>query len=453
METVTELLKQLSNNLLWGPPMLVVLAATGIYLMVGLRGLPLRKLGYGIRQLFTVGRNSEDGTLKGNISGFNALMTSLSATIGTGNITGVATAIATGGPGALFWMWCIALIGMATKYAEAVCAVHFRETTDTGEYRGGPMYYIKNGMGPRWHWLATAFAVFGMLAGFGIGNTVQANSVASALEPFVSTSITGVVLAILAGLVLLGGLRRIADVAGVLVPVMALLYVLCGLIVLALNADKIPAALELIVHHAFNPVAATGGFAGATVWAALRYGVARGIFSNEAGLGSAPIAHAAAKTDQPVRQGTIAMLGTFIDTLVVCSITGLVIIISGMWTEGISGAPLSSAAFNSALPGVGQYIVSLGQALFAFTTILGWSYYSERCTAFLFGENSVQKFRIVWVLVIPIGALLSLDFVWLLADILNALMALPNLIALLVLSPVVFKLSRDYFANRNGPNK
>lgn len=428
--------------------MLAALAFTGLFLMIRLRGIPLLKIGYAFKQLWR-GRH---GSGQGEISPFNALMTSLSATIGTGNIAGVATAIFLGGPGALFWMWCIALLGMATKYAEAVCAVHFREVDDKGQYVGGPMYYIKNGLGRHWAWLGSAFAFFGMFAGFGIGNTVQSNSVADALQASLNLPkwVTGVVLALMVGLVIIGGIRRLAEVVGKLVPGMALLYIGGSLVILSMHAAEIPAAFMLILEEAFQPTGAVGGFAGATVWAAIRFGVARGVFSNEAGLGSAPIAHAAAKTDSPVRQGTVAMLGTFIDTIIICSMTGLVIVVTGAWTSGESGAGLSTLAFTQALPGVGEYIVSFGLAIFAFTTLLGWSYYSERCAEYLFGTKIITPFRIAWVCAIPAGSLLSLSFVWNLADALNALMAIPNLIALLALSPVVVKLSRAYF-NDSSP--
>jgi AGCS family alanine or glycine:cation symporter len=379
-------------------------------------------------------------------------MTSLSATVGTGNIAGVATAIFLGGPGALFWMWCTALVGMATKYAEAVCAVRFRETDDKGLHVGGPMYYIKNGLGKKWAWLGTLFAIFGAIAGFGIGNTVQANSVADAMQSTfgIYEPITGLVIMVAVWLVLLGGINRIAEVAGKLVPFMAIAYVGAGLVILFMNAGELPNAFGLVINHAFTPAAAEGGFAGAAVWAAIRFGVARGVFSNEAGLGSAPMAHAAAKTNDPVRQGTIAMLGTFIDTILICSITGLVIITSGAWTSGETGAALSTRAYEAALPGAGHYIVTIGLALFAFTTLLGWSYYGERCVQFLFGTKSIKPFRVLWVLAIPVGAIAKLDFVWLVADTLNALMALPNLIALLLLSPVVFTLTRNYFSKSSA---
>ncbi len=446
MELITDLLNAL-NGLVWGKPMLFMIFGTGIFLMVGLRFMPLLNIKQGFKLLWS-GRDKtiqDKDAVEGEISPFNALMTSLSATIGTGNITGVATAIFIGGPGALLWMWITALIGMATKYAEAVCAVHYREVDENGSYLGGPMYYIKNGLGKKWLWLGFLFALFGALASFGIGNTVQANSVATALQAQfdIPLWVTGLVLLLLTGAVVLGGIKRIAQVAGKLVPFMALAYVSAGLVVLITHFSEIPAALELIVESAFSPVAATGGFAGATIIMAIQWGVARGIFSNEAGLGSAPIAHAAAKTNDPVRQGTIAMLGTFIDTIIVCSITGLAIVLTGVWTSGIKGAALTIAAFDQVMPEMGGVVVTLAQAVFAFTTILGWSVYGERCTEYLFGIRSVLIFRVLWIIAVPVGAMGDLTFIWLLADTLNALMALPNLIALLLLSPVIFKLTRE----------
>jgi len=440
------------NGVVWGPLMLVLILGTGLFLQIGLKVLPIRKLGFGFRLLWK-GRTPPSGG-KGEISPFNALMTSLSATIGTGNIAGVATAIFLGGPGALFWMWCTALVGMATKYAEAVCAVKYREVDELGNHVGGPMYYIKNGLSKKWLWLAPAFAGFGAIAGFGIGNTVQANSVADVLSSSygIPTWATGIVLMVLVGAVILGGIKRIAQVAGKLVPLMAIAYLLAGLIVLSINAAEIPAALGLIFTHAFTPTAATGGFAGAAVWAAIRFGVARGVFSNEAGLGSAPIAHAAAQTKGPINQGLVAMLGTFIDTLIVCSITGLAIITSGAWTSGETGASLTSAAFETTIPGIGAHVVTIALAVFAFTTMLGWSFYGEKCVEYLFGIKSIMPFRILWCLAAPLGAIANLGFIWLLADTLNALMAIPNLIALILLSPVVFKLTREFFAS-NGASE
>lgn len=450
IDKISSYISYLNNSIFWGIPMLALILGTGLYLTLGLRFMPLRRLGYGFAMLWR-GRHSREA---GDITPFNALMTSLSSTIGTGNIAGVATAIFYGGPGALFWMWCTALVGMATKYAEAVCAVHYRETDEAGYHVGGPMYYIKNGLKSRWAWLGTAFAFFGAIAGFGIGNMVQANSVADVLSTTftIPPLLTGVILALLVWSVLIGGIRRIAEVAGKLVPLMAVLYMIGGITILILNAAEIPQAFSLILTYAFTPAAATGGFAGAAVWAAIRFGVARGIFSNEAGLGSAPIAHAAARTRHPVQQGVIAMLDPLIDTLIVCTITGLVIITSGAWTSGVQGASLSSLAFQNSLP-YGQYIVTLSLLLFAFTTLLGWSFYGEKCVQYLFGFRSITPFRWLWSLVIIIGATLQLNLVWLIADALNALMALPNLVALLLLSPVVFKLTQEYFSHPETAQK
>ncbi|MDQ7015400.1 MAG: sodium:alanine symporter family protein [Gammaproteobacteria bacterium] len=427
----------------WGPVMLTLLVGVGLYLTAGLRAMPWRKTPLAFRQLWQSRQSKEAG----DISPFQALMTALAATVGTGNIAGVATAIFLGGPGAVFWMWITALFGMATKYAEAVLAVHYRETNAVGNHVGGPMYYIKNGLGPRWQWLAVAFALFGMLAAFGIGNTVQANSVAHAASSSLGVPpwLSGLIMMTLAGAVILGGIKRIGAVAAKLVPLMALIYLGGSLFIIFSHLDAVPAALATIVNDAFTGSAAAGGFAGASVWMAIRFGVARGIFSNEAGLGSAPIAHAAAATRSPVHQGSIAMLGTLIDTLLICTMTALVIMISGLWNSGETGAALSAAAFNSTLPGWGGYLVSFGLMVFAFTTILGWSYYGERCAEYLFGKKVIWPYRLLWIVAIPIGAISSLELIWLLADVLNGLMALPNLIALLALSPLVFKLTREHF--------
>ncbi|HEB27193.1 MAG TPA: sodium:alanine symporter family protein [Porticoccus sp.] len=430
------------NTLVWGPAMLTLILGTGLYLSIGLRGISIRKVGYGFRQLF----KGQKGSGEGDISPFNALMTSLSATIGTGNIVGVATAVGIGGPGALFWMWCTALVGMATKYGEAVLAVEYRETDELGKKVGGPMYYIRNGLGPKWAWLGFLFALFGAIAGFGIGNTVQANSVADALNSSfaIPEQVSGLLMMVLVGLVLLGGIQRIANVAGKLVPLMTVFYLVATLIILLLNLGAIPAAIVLVIKSAFSPVAAGGGFAGASIMLALRMGVARGVFSNEAGLGSAPIAHAAAETDSPVRQGTIAMLGTFIDTLVICTMTGLVLIITGAWNSGEQGAALTTLAFSTALP-YGDKLVTICLLLFAFSSLLGWSYYGERCAEYLLGVKVIVPFRILWVLAIYVGATRELSEVWGIADILNGLMAIPNLIGLLLLSPIIFKLTKDHF--------
>ena len=440
---MSELIADL-NNWVWGYAMLFLLIGTGLYLTIGLKFRSLSKLGYAFKQLFK-GRKSAG---KGDISPFNALMTSLSATIGTGNIAGVATAIGTGGPGALFWMWMTGFVGMATKFAEAVLAVKYREVDEEGRHVGGPMYYIRNGLGKQWGWLAILFAVLCGFGGTGAGNMVQANSIANAMESTfnIDPIITATVLVILVGMVIIGGVKRIAHVAGALVPFMAVAYIAVGLIILAMQMPAIPAAFALIFESAFSPVSAAGGFAGAAVKVAVQTGVERGLFSNEAGQGSAPIAHAAAETDNPVRQGIIAMLGTFIDTLIVCTITGLVIIVSGSWLGEAEGAAMSAEAFSSVLPG-GDYVISIGLLLFAFTTILGCAYYSERCFEFLFGVKSVLAFRLYWVAVIPLGALTELETIWNLAGVLNGLMAFPNLIALLLLSPIIFKLTRQYFNN------
>ena len=440
------------NAFAWGPPMLGMLGVTGLLLTLGLVFMPWRKVGYGFRLLF----DKSEAAGEGEVKPFNALMTALSATVGTGNIAGVATAIALGGPGAIFYMWLIALFGMATKYAEAVCAVTYREVDANGMHVGGPMYYLRNGVGAfapeLGKWLGLGFAVFGAVAAFGIGNAVQVNSMATALAGSfgVPTWITGLIVAALVGVVIIGGIQRIGEVAGKLVPAMIVLYIAAALIVIIINITAVPAAIALIFTYAFTPAAAAGGFAGAAVAAAIRFGVARGVFSNESGLGSAAIAHAAAQTNSPVRQGVIAMLGTFIDTLVVCTMTALVILTSGAWTltgadgGGLTGVVLTSAAFQSSMPG-GQYIVTVALAVFAFTTILGWSYYGERCWQYLFSENSLLIYRGLWVLAALIFANVKVSFVWNLSDTLNGLMAVPNLIGLLLLAPMVFKVTREYF--------
>ena len=449
MDTVSSFIGFI-NSIVWGAPMLIIIVGVGLFLTVGLSLLPLRKIGRGF-VLMWQGRTSK-GT--GDISAFHALMTSLSATIGTGNIAGVATAIVLGGPGAVFWMWITALVGMATKYSEAVCAVHFRETDSTGKHIGGPMYYIKNGLSSKWKWLAGVFAAMGAIAAFGIGNMVQSNSIADALDDHdIYPLVTSVILFILISMVLLGGITRIAVWAGKLVPFMTILYVASCLIILVINYAEIPAAFQLIVTTAFTGTAATGGFAGAAVAAAIQFGIARGVFSNEAGLGSAPIAHAAARTKDPITQGHIAMLGTFIDTIIVCSMTALVIITTGVWSSGETGVDLTAMAFDSALMG-GHYIVIFSLVIFAFTTILGWSYYGEKCWQYLFGVKRVAIYRVAWIAAVFIGpwaltwketARAGIDLIWLIADTLNAAMALPNLIALVLLAPIVIRLTRKYY--------
>ena len=447
MEALTQFVNEI-NGIVWGPPMLVAILGTGLFLQLRLKLMPIFKIGMGFKWILK--SRNPDAKAKGEITPYAALMTALAATVGTGNIAGVATAIAIGGPGAVFWMWMTALVGMATKYAEVLLSVHYRETDELGQQVGGPMYAIKNGLGKNWKWLGIAFALFGGLAGFGIGNMVQSNSVADVLNATfgIDTWISGVVMTVLVGFVLIGGVKRIGAVAQKLVPFMCIAYIVVSLLVLGIYIQEIPAAFGLIIHSAFNPVAATGGFAGAAIMLAMRYGVARGIFSNEAGLGTAGIAQAAGKSSNPVESGLIGMMGTFIDTIIVCTMTALVIIVTGVWDSGVNGAPLSSSAYGTALPGVGEYFLAIALAIFAFTTILGWSYFGERCWEFVMGTKIIMPYRVLWTLFVLVGAVVKLDFVWLVADTLNAFMALPNLLSLLLLSPVIVKLTNEYFANK-----
>ena len=441
----------------WGWPLMILLVGTGLWLTFSLRALQFSHL---IHAFGLIVRKTPDKKAQGDISNFQALMVALSATVGTGNIAGVATAIYIGGPGALFWMWMTGLVGMATKYAEAVLAVKYRVQNENGTFSGGPMYYISRGLG--WKWLATLFAFFASIATFGIGSMVQSNSVADALNHSFSIApgITGIVLMGLTAAVIIGGVRsigRITALAGtmlsikpiitfsdigrvtaLLVPVMIALYVLGALAVLIMHITEIPGVLAMVVSSAFEPVAATGGFAGATVMMAIRLGVARGLFSNESGLGSAPIAAAAARTSQPVVQALISMTQTFIDTLVVCSMTGLVILVTGVWTSGKNGAPLTSYAFETGLPGeLGGLIVTIGIILFAYSTILGWSYYGEKAIEYLLGSKAIVPYRWAFIISVGLGSSMKLDLVWVLSDIFNALMAFPNLIGLIMLTPVV----------------
>ncbi len=425
----------------WGAPMLIILVGTGLYLTIVLRGLQFRKLGYSL--WLGLVKRKEDKGQPGDITHFQALMTALSATVGTGNIAGVATAMATGGPGALFWMWVTGLVGMATKYGEAVLAVKYRITDAAGTMSGGPMYYIARGLGLKW--LGLMFAIFASVAAFGIGNMVQSNSVADALQATFRMPLwgTGLLLMFFTALVILGGIRSIGRVTGIVVPVMIVFYMTGALLVLALNFNGIPAALWLVLEEAFTPTAASGGFAGASVMLAIRMGVARGVFSNESGLGSAPIAAAAAQTRNPVSQALVSMTQTFIDTLVVCTMTGLVLILTGVWNSGKTGAELSTLAFQTGIAG-GQYVVTLGLVMFAFSTILGWAYYGEKSIEFIFGEKAVKPYRILWVIFVGVGAMAKLDFVWALSDMFNGLMAVPNLIGLL-LSPIIVRETREHF--------
>jgi AGCS family alanine or glycine:cation symporter len=450
MEQLHDWLSDL-NALVWGPLMLALILGTGLYLQLRLGFMPVRRIGAGFRMMWR-GRTADAGAA-GEVTPFAALMTCLSATVGVGNVAGVATAISLGGPGAVFWMWMTALVGMATKYGEVVLAVHYRERDVQGHSVGGPMYAIKSGLGRRWAWLGIAFAVFGGLAGFGIGNMVQSNTIAHALGNSFGWSEGWVGLALLAvtASVVLGGIRRIAAVASRLVPFMILAYVAAALLVLVTHAAAIPSAIALIFESAFSPVAATGGFAGAAVMAAIRYGVARGVFSNEAGMGTAGIAQAAGQSTSPVRSGLVGMMGTFIDTIVVCSMTALAIVVSGVWRSGATGVELTQLAFDSTLPGFGGGIVAASITLFAVTTIFGWAYYGERCWQFLVGVRAIVPYRILWCAGAYLGAVTQLDVTWQLADTLNALMAVPNLIALLALSPVIVDLTRRELAAAIAP--
>lgn len=438
MNTFTDILKS-TSDFIWGTPLLILLLGTGIFLSIRLKLIQLFKFKASFKSLF---RKSDK---QGDISPFQALTTALAASIGTGNIVGVATAIAAGGPGALFWMWVTAFFGMATKYAETVLAIKYRVTKNDGEIAGGPMYYIERGLNKKW--LGQLFALFAVIASFGIGNTVQSNSIADAMNNSfnIPPIITGIVIALFVGLVIIGGIKNIGKVTGVLVPFMAGGYILGCFVILIFNAEQLPGAFRLIFSDAFTGTAAVGGFTGSTIMYAIKNGVSRGVFSNEAGLGSAPIAQAAAKTEAPAQQGLIAMLDTFIDTIIVCTFTGLVIISTGAWSSGLNGAALTSEAFNKGLPGPGGFIVSLGIIFFAFSTILGWSYYGEKCLEYLFGTKSIKFYRVIFIIAIVIGATANLKPVWLLADIMNALMAAPNLIGLIGLSGVVVLETKKYF--------
>ena len=454
MEQVEKFIHWLNDNIVWGPVMLVLLVGTGIWLTLILRGLQFGMLFYALKQAFRPHPKKDDGSdHEGDVSHFGALMTALSATIGTGNIAGVATAVVTGGPGAVFWMWITAIFGMATKYGEGVLAVKYRVTNSKGEMSGGPMYYIENGLGKKWKWLAFLFAFFGVMASFGIGSTVQANSVAQAVHSSfgVDTWITGVVLTLITAFVVLGGIQSISRVSSVVVPFMAVLYIVGGLVVVAVNFDLLLPALKVIMHDAFTGQAVAGGVVGTVI----RYGVARGVFSNEAGMGSAPIAAAAAKTDHPVRQALVSMTGTFLDTIIVCSITGIVLVMGILQSNGgafavptLKGAALTTATFDAMLSGYGGWVVTIGLIFFAYSTTLGWCYYGEKCATYVFGDKSVPMYRVIYVATVMLGTVLSMDMVWAAADTFNGLMAVPNLIALLLLSKVIVQETRDFKAKR-----
>jgi AGCS family alanine or glycine:cation symporter len=414
------------SGYVWGVPLLVLLVGTGILLTVRLRLIQVFMLPYALYETFVRPRSNEQG----DISHFQALMVALAATIGTGNIIGVATAISVGGPGALFWMWITAAFGMATKYAEGVLAVKYRIQDEKGEMAGGPMYYIERGLNMKW--LGVMFALFGSIAAFGIGNMVQANAVAGNLKNTLGWSPmgTGLVLAVLTALVILGGVRNIGRVSSVIVPVMAVIYVLGCLVILFRFSGDIPHAFYLVFHDAFTGSAATGGFLGATVMLAIQKGVSRGVFSNESGMGSAPIAAAAAKTNEPCAQALVSMTGTFIDTIIICTMTGLVLIVTGMWHSGGDVSALTKNAFDAGLPGGGGgFIVTFGIVFFAYSTILGWAYYGEKCLEYLFGIRALFPYRLIFSLLVFVGASVKLEFVWNFADVMNGLMALPNLVA------------------------
>lgn len=429
----------------WGLPSIILLVGTGVYLTLRLRFIQLR----GLRHSFELISGRYDSPVDpGEVSHFRALSTALSATIGTGNIAGVATAIAFGGPGAVFWMWVTALAGMATKYASCALALKYRAIHPGGEVSGGPMYTLRNGLGMPG--MGAAFALFTLVASFGIGNMVQANSVVDGLSYAFPRAaefklLTGVVIAIAVGLVIIGGIRRIAGVASRIVPFMAVLYCGASLVILALNIEKLPAAFATIFNHALNPWAAGWGALGS----ALHYGVARGVFSNESGLGSAPMAHAAARTSEPVREGLVAMAGPFIDTIVICTMTALVIVVSGAWgearPEGLAGAALSAYAFEQAIGGAGAWVVGFGLVFFAYSTIIAWSYYGDRSAEYLFGERAVLPYRMVYTVLVVVGAYVPLRLVWNFADIANILMAVPNLLSLVLLAGLTKKMSEEYF--------
>lgn len=435
------------DDFVWGPPLLVLLVGTGIYLTIRLGLLQIIRLPKAFKLIFAEDKG------EGDISSFAALATALAATVGTGNIVGVATAIKTGGPGALFWMWIAAFFGMATKYAEGLLAIKFRTLDDQGNVSGGPMYYITNGFKGKWQTIAKPLAYFFAFAGvlvawLGIGTFSQVNSITASLQNSFdwSPKIVSVILALITAAIIFGGIQSISKVSEKVVPFMAGLYIIAALIVIFANFNQLFPVLEMVFQSAFTGKAAVGGFAGATVMVAMRLGIARGVFSNESGLGSAPIAAAAAKTEEPVEQGLISMTGTFIDTIIICTLTGLAILVTGQWSGRLEGAPMTQAAFSSVFGTFGEIALTLSLVLFAFTTVLGWSYYGERCFEFIFKSTKFLSFyRLVFVIMVALGGYLTLDVVWKIADIVNGLMALPNLIALLVLSPIIFKETKSYF--------
>ena len=431
------------DSFIWGAPLLILLSGTGLYLTLRLGFIQIRYLPRALGYLF-----KKDKGGKGDVSSFAALCTALAATIGTGNIVGVATAVQAGGPGAIFWMWLVALLGMATKYAECLLAVKYRVRDKNGFMAGGPMYYIERGLGIKW--LAKLFALFGvMVAFFGIGTFPQVNAITHAMQDTfnIPVLVTAIIVTLLVGLIILGGVKRIATASSVIVPFMAILYVTTSLVIILLNIEKVPDAISLIIYSAFEPQAALGGAVGFTVMKAIQSGVARGIFSNESGLGSAPIAAAAAQTREPVRQGLISMTGTFLDTIIVCTMTGIVLVLTGAWNNPeLAGATVTNYAFAQGLgTSIGATIVTVGLLFFAFTTILGWCYYGERCFVYLVGIRGVKLYRLAYIVLVGLGSFLHLNLIWIIADIVNGLMAFPNLIALIGLRKVVIEETKDYF--------
>ena len=430
------------DSFMWGPPLITLLVGTGIYLTIRLKLLQVFRLPKALRLIFKAQNNG-----RGDVSSFKALCVALAATVGTGNIVGVATAVKVGGPGAIFWMWVAAFFGMATKYSEGLLAVKFRSIDEKGEIAGGPMFYIRNGMGEKWKPLATFFALACIgVAYFGIGTFPQVNAIVDSMQisfgfPKIATD---VILTVFIAAITLGGLQSIAKVASGIVPFMALTYVAISLGLIILNLDQVPAAIAMIINDAFTGAAAAGGFAGSTVMMAMQNGVARGVFSNESGLGSAPIAAAAAKTKWPAEQGLISMTGTFIDTIIICSMTGLALVLTGVWQGDAAGAAMTSAAFASAYGFFGSQLLTIALVLFAFTTILGWNYYGERACIYLFGSKGVLPYRLIFIALIASGAFLKLEAIWILADIVNGLMAIPNLIALIALSGVIVAETNKY---------
>ena len=426
----------------WGPPLLVLLVGTGIMLTIRLGLLQVLKLPQALKLIFCAKNEGH-----GDVNSFKALCTALAATVGTGNIVGVATAIKAGGPGALFWMWLAAFFGMATKYSECLLAVKYRTVDANGNISGGPMYYIENGLGKKYKPLAVMFAVFGVLcAYFGIGTFAQVNSIVeiTQISAGIPVVYTGIALTVVVAAVTIGGLKSIATVAAKVVPAMALLYFLTTVGIMIVFADQVPAAIATVLHSAFTPTAAQGGFLGATVMLAMRSGVARGVFSNESGLGSAPIVAAAAKTKWAAEQGLVSMTGTFIDTIIICTLTGLSLVVSGVWCGPLNGAAMTESAFTMAFPAFGSMLLLVGLVLFAFTTILGWNYYGERCVEYLMGVKAILPYRIIFICLIACGPFLKLEEIWVLADIVNGLMAIPNLIALIALSGVVVAETKAY---------